>query len=140
MPPAIFLYYCGDTRRLEEIAGSNIDLEFNNVLKIQEKVKVKYLSLLQLRDFPGAFLANALFGAQTFSKVSELLDHNKGCQFTSQSYIDFVKENDIRQSMDGKNRRADNIMIERWLRSFKYEEVYLTQYNNIKEAGTAIGR
>ena len=73
LPPAIFLYYCGDTRRLEEIADSNIDLEFNNALKIQEKVKVKYLSLLQLRDFPGAFLANALFETQTFSKVSELL-------------------------------------------------------------------
>lgn len=73
LPPAIFLYYCGDTRRLEEIADSNIDLEFNNALKMQEKVKVKYLSLLQLRDFPGAFLANALFGTQTFSKVSELL-------------------------------------------------------------------
>ena len=73
LPPAIFLYYCGDTRRLEEIADSNIDHEFNNALKIQEKVKVKYLSLLQLRDFPGAFLANALFETQTFSKVSELL-------------------------------------------------------------------
>lgn len=73
LPPAIFLYYCGDTRRLEEIADSNIDLEFNNALKIQEKVKVKYLSLLQLKDFPGAFLANALFETQTYSKVSELL-------------------------------------------------------------------
>lgn len=73
LPPAIFLYYCGDTRRLEEIADSNIDLEFNNALKIQGKVKVKYLSLLQLRDFPGAFLANALFETQTYSKVSELL-------------------------------------------------------------------
>ena len=45
-----------------------------------------------------------------------------------------------RQSMDGKSRWADNIMIERWFRSFKYEEAYLTQYNNIKEARTAIGR
>ena len=40
--------------------------------------------------------------------------------------------------MDGKSRRADNIMIERWFRSFKYEEAYLTQYNNIREARQAI--
>ena len=40
--------------------------------------------------------------------------------------------------MDGKSRWADNIMIQRWFRSFKYEEVYLTQYNNIKEARTEI--
>ena len=77
MPPAIFLYHCEDTRRLEGIADSNIDLEFNKALKIQEKVKVKYLSLLQLKDFPGVFLANALFEMQTFFKVSELLNHNK---------------------------------------------------------------
>lgn len=42
--------------------------------------------------------------------------------------------------MDGKSRWADNIMIERWFRSFKYEEAYLTQYNNIKEARAAIGQ
>lgn len=67
-----------------------------------------------------------------------ILNSDQGCQFTSHPYIDFVKENKIRQSMDGKSRWADNIMIERWFRSFKYEEAYLTQYNNIKEARAAI--
>lgn len=69
-----------------------------------------------------------------------ILNSDQGCQFTSQRYIDFVKENDICQSMDGKSRRADNAMIERWFRGFKYEEAHLTQYSNIKEAGTAIGQ
>ena len=40
--------------------------------------------------------------------------------------------------MDGKSRWADNIMIERWFRTLKYDEVYLTQYKNIKEAREAI--
>ena len=40
--------------------------------------------------------------------------------------------------MDGKSRWADNIMIERWFRSFKYEEAYLTQYANLKEVRQAI--
>ena len=70
---------------------------------------------------------------------TQILNSDQGCQFTSQQYIDFVKENDIRQSMDGKSRWADNIMIERWFRSFKYEEAYLMQYNNIREARAAIG-
>ena len=70
----------------------------------------------------------------------QILNSDQGCQFTSQQYIDFVKKNGIRQSMDGKSRWADNIVIERWFRSFKYEEAYLTQYNNIKEARTAIGQ
>lgn len=81
---------------------------------------------------------NALKKAFRVTKP-QILNSDQGCQFTSQQYIDFVKENGIRQSMDGKSRWADNIMIERWFRSFKYEEAYLTQYNNIKEARTAIG-
>ena len=67
-----------------------------------------------------------------------ILNSDQGCQFTSTEYIAFLKENHIRQSMDGKSRWADNIMIERWFRSFKYEEGYLTQYANIQEARAAI--
>ena len=80
---------------------------------------------------------NALNKAFKIAKP-QILNSDQGCQFTSQQYIDFVKENGIRQSTDGKSRWADNIMIERWFRSFKYEEAYLTQYNNIKEARAAI--
>ena len=80
---------------------------------------------------------NALNKAFKIAKP-QILNSDQGCQFTSQQYIDFVKENGIRQSMDGKSRWVDNITIERWFRSFKYEEAYLTQYNNIKEARAAI--
>ena len=60
----------------------------------------------------------------------EILNSDQGCQFT--------KENHVRQSMDGKSRWADNIKIERWFRFFKYEEAYLTEWHNIKEARAAI--
>ena len=49
-------------------------------------------------------------------------------------------ENRIRQSMDGRGRWADNIMIERWFRSLKHEEVYLTSYANMREARAGIGK
>ena len=68
----------------------------------------------------------------------EILNSDQGCQFTSNEYKAFLRENHVRQSMDGKSRWADNIMIERWFRSFRYEEAYLTQYNNIREARQAI--
>lgn len=67
-----------------------------------------------------------------------ILNSDQGCQFTSTEYKTFLKENNITQSMDGKSRWADNIMIERWFRSFKYEEAYLTEWKNIKEARIAI--
>lgn len=69
-----------------------------------------------------------------------ILNSDQGCQFTSHEYMEFLKENKVRQSMDGKSRWADNIMIERWFRSFKYEEAYLTQYSNLKEARAAIAK
>jgi len=70
----------------------------------------------------------------------EIMNSDQGSQFTSSEYKQFLKDHNIRQSMDGKSRWADNIMIERWFRSFKYEEVYLTEYGNMKEARTAISR
>jgi len=68
----------------------------------------------------------------------EILNSDQGPQFTSDEYRIFLKEQGIRQSIDGKSRWADNIMIERWFRTLKYDEVYLTQYKNIKEARVAI--
>ena len=52
-----------------------------------------------------------------------ILNSDQGCQFTSNEYMNFLKENQICQCMDGKSRWADNIMIERWFRSFKYERL-----------------
>lgn len=68
----------------------------------------------------------------------EIINSDQGSQFTSGKYMDFLKEQKIRQSMDGKSRWADNIMIERWFRTLKYDEVYLTSYANLKEARIAI--
>lgn len=68
----------------------------------------------------------------------EIINSDQGSQFTSDEYRSFLREAKIRQSMDGKSRWADNIMIERWFRTFKYDEAYLTQYQNIKEARVAI--
>ena len=69
-----------------------------------------------------------------------IINSDQDSQFTSDKYIDFIRNSGIRQSMDGKSRWADNIMIERWFRSFKYEEAYLTEYANLKGAREAIGR
>jgi putative transposase len=68
-----------------------------------------------------------------------ILNSDQGSQFTGHEYIDLLKQEKIQISMDGKSRWADNIMIERWFRTLKYEEVYLKDYKNIKEARKEIG-
>lgn len=68
----------------------------------------------------------------------QIINSDQGSQFTSNKYKAFLMENQIRQSMYGKSRWADNVIVERWFRTFKYEEAYLTQYKNIKEGRSAI--
>ncbi len=63
-----------------------------------------------------------------------IFNSDQGCQFTSVDFTDRLKARDILISMDGKGRALDNIFIERLWRSVKYEEVYLKDYQTVKEA------
>ena len=62
-----------------------------------------------------------------------ILNSDQGSQFTSEEYTAFLKEYGIRQSMDGKARWIDNVIIERWFRNLKWEDVYINEYNSPKE-------
>lgn len=53
--------------------------------------------------------------------------------FTSLKYINLLNEKNIQISMDGKGRALDNIIIERFWRNIKYEEVYLKEYETPRE-------
>lgn len=55
----------------------------------------------------------------------EIFNTDQGSQFTSEIFSQFVLEQGIRLSMDGKGRATDNAFIERLWRSVKYEHVYL---------------
>ncbi|MCK5687129.1 transposase, partial [bacterium] len=45
----------------------------------------------------------------------------------------------IKISMDGKGRWIDNVFIERFWRTLKYDEVYLHAYENGSDARRGIG-
>ena len=85
-----------------------------------------------------AMVKRALAKALAVSKP-EIINSDQGSQFTSKDYIEMVERNKIKISMDGKGRWADNIMIERWFRTLKYDEVYLKDYEHIREARREIG-
>ena len=65
--------------------------------------------------------------------IPAILNSDQGCQFTSAEYKALLKGLQIRQSMDGKSRWADNIMIERWFRSLKNEHIYPNEYHSPRE-------
>lgn len=63
-----------------------------------------------------------------------IMNSDQGVQFTSHEYISVLKTHGIEISMSGKGRCWDNIFVERFWRSLKYDEVYLKQYNNVEDA------
>ena len=55
----------------------------------------------------------------------EIINSDQGSQFTCEQWITYLKEQEILISMDGKGRAIDNIFIERFWRTLKYDYVYL---------------
>lgn len=62
--------------------------------------------------------------------IPAIINSDQGSQFTSSEYTEYLKSLGIRQSMDGKARWVDNVIIERWFRSLKQEEIYINEYQS----------
>jgi putative transposase len=62
-----------------------------------------------------------------------IINSDQGSQFTGTEYTSFLKARGIAQSMDGKARWVDNVIIERWFRSLKTEEIYISSYASPRE-------
>lgn len=55
----------------------------------------------------------------------QIFNSDQGSQFTCRQYVEYLKQQEIRISMDGKGRALDNIYIERFWRTIKYQHIYL---------------
>ncbi len=94
----------------------------------------KILSWKLSNTMDASFCRDALDEAIRLYGTPKIFNSDQGSQFTSGTMIGALKENNIQISMDGKRRWIDNVFIERFWRSIKYEEVYLKAYNNLSEA------
>lgn len=63
----------------------------------------------------------------------KIFNSDQGSQYTSHEHTQTLKENGIEISMNGKGRSIDNIAIERFFRTLKYGNIYITDYQTIKE-------
>jgi len=70
----------------------------------------------------------------------EIFNTDQGSQFTSGEFTGVLLDHGIDISMDGRGRVFDNIFIERLWRSVKYEEVYLYNYQSVREAKIGLTR
>lgn len=91
------------------------------------------------RYIVGWNLSNTLDAANCLSVLKEaikcygkpeIVNSDQGAQFTCNSWTEFLQQQEIEISMDGKGRALDNIWIERFWRTIKYEYIYLNPAEN----------
>lgn len=85
------------------------------------------------------FCVAALEDALGMYGKPEIFNTDQGCQFTSECHTGALLRAGIAISMDGRGRALDNVFIERLWRSLKYEEVYLKDYHDGRDASSGIG-
>jgi putative transposase len=67
-----------------------------------------------------------------------IFNSDQGSQITSANFTDVLLAAGIRILMDGRGNCHDNIFAERFWRGVKYEDVHLTNYDTIEEAGVGL--
>lgn len=70
----------------------------------------------------------------------DIFNTDQGVQFTDSRFTGLLQQHGIAISMDGKGAWRDNVIVERFWRSLKYEEVYLRAYDSVPEAKNLLGR
>lgn len=76
---------------------------------------------------------NALDMALSRGRLPKYFNTGQGSQYTSKEWQERMEENGIIISQDGKGRWADNIIMERFWRSYKYEFLFIHEPSNIIE-------
>jgi len=86
------------------------------------------------------FCVEALEEAIVHYGTPQIVNTDQGSQFTGSEFIDVLKRRNIAISMDGRGCWRDNVFIERFWKTLKYEEVYLRAYDTVSEARASIAR
>jgi len=103
---------------------------FMYLFAIMDWYSRKILSWELSNSLDTSFCLRALKRALQTYGVPDIMNTDQGCQFTSDEWIAGLKAKLITISMDGRGRWIDNVMIERFWRTIKYEDIYLKSYEN----------
>ncbi|HWX33131.1 MAG TPA: IS3 family transposase [Steroidobacteraceae bacterium] len=113
---------------------------FLYLVAILDVASRKVLAFRLSNTLTADFCVEALEEAMSKVGKPEIFNTDQGSQFTSEEWINVLKDAGVAISMDGKGRWIDNVFIERLWRSVKYEEVYLRANTNGTEARMGLTR
>jgi len=113
---------------------------FAYLMAIMDWYTRRVLSWRLSNTLDSSFCVDALNEAFEQFGTPEIFNTDQGAQFTSNTFVNVLRDRGVKISMDGKGRCIDNVFVERLWRSIKYEEVYLHVYDSVGEARVGIGR
>ena len=76
--------------------------------------------------------------AFTHHGTPKIVNIDQGSQFTADEFVQAVRNQGCKLSMDGRGAWRDNVIVERLWKSLKYERVYLYAYDSVTEARKSI--
>lgn len=79
------------------------------------------------------FCVSALQEALRKYGKPEIFNTDQGSQFTSEEFTEILKEQQIQISMDSKGRWADNVIVERFFRTVKYQDIFIKDYKTLQD-------
>ena len=65
---------------------------------------------------------------------------DRGVQYAAHEYVDYLRESKFEISMSAKGNPYDNAVAESFMKTYKYDEVYLSEYETFGEALQNTGR
>ena len=113
---------------------------FVYLVAVMDWASRKILSFRLSNTLTADFCVEALDEAIRRHGAPEIVNTDQGSQFTCSEFIVKLKGHAIAISMDGKGCWRDNVFIERFWKTLKYQEVYLRAYETVSEARESIAR
>ena len=117
-----------------DITYIRLDGGFVYLVAIMDWYSRKILAWELSNSMDASFCVKALLRAIALYGPPEVMNTDQGSQFTGDDWITVLKNHDIKISMDGRGRALDNVFVERFWRTLKYEEVYRREYAGIADA------
>lgn len=91
------------------------------------------LSYKLSNSIDGTLVTDVLQEALNKYPTPKIFNSDQGSQYTSKDHTRILKDHNIQISMNGKGRSIDNIVIERFFRTLKYNCIFINDYQNIRE-------
>ena len=119
--------WCADITYLPMVRG------FCYLVAVMDWASRRVLSFRVSNTLDAWFCIETLEEALRRYDTPEIFNSDQGARFTSEGFTGLLSSQGVAISMDGRGA-GWTFFIERLWRSVKYEEVYLTGYENIPEA------